>query len=190
MGLRESRIINSVHPWFGARLKWLGEVATLYGGVQLLISGIRTRSEQLELYETVFDRPVAPPGCSQHQYGYAADAVWQPFQQITSKGKGFIFSQEETNKIMNEAAAIASLTTVRNDPGHLQVFNGTQFRSWAERRGFCDPRPPLTASRNFNRYTDCLRSATLAWQTTSCFRRFDAAAVVGTGVRVILPPIV
>ena len=172
MGLRESRIINSVHPWFGARLQWLARVATLYGGVQLLISGNRTVEEQRKLYRAGGDRPVAAPGCSQHQYGYAADAVWQPFQQITSKGKGFIFSQEETNRTMSEAAAIAGLTTVSNDPGHLQVFNGVQFKSWATRMGFC-ARP-----NRMDEYVRCLNNVSGAFntilrdvQTSGCFRR-------------------
>lgn len=152
MGLRESRIINEVHPWFGGRLRWLGQVARLYGGVQLLISGNRTREEQAVLYKNRGTRPVALPGCSQHQYGYAADAVWQRFAVVTSKGKAAFYTQAETDRTMNELAAIAGLTTVSGDPGHLQVFNGVAFRTWAVTNGFCSDR----AATNMSSYQDCL----------------------------------
>jgi len=168
MGLRESRIITSVHPWFGARLKWLAEVARLNGGSQALISGNRTREEQWKLYNFQGTRPAAYPGCSQHQYGFAADAVWTPFATITSKGRGVVYSQQETNRIMNEAAAIASLTTVRGDPGHLQVFNGAQFRAHVVSVGLCpaSPPPPLwniaQVQASNDAYRDCLMSASSA----------------------------
>lgn len=146
MGLRESRIINQVNPWFGARLRWLGEVAALYGGHQSLLSGNRTRSEQLRLYNDPSIAVVAFPGCSQHQYGFAADAAWSPLVAITSKGRPIFTSPQETARIMNNAARHASLNVVAGDTGHLQVFNGLQFKSWAVSRGFCNPNPP---ARNF-----------------------------------------
>lgn len=142
MGLRESRIKGEVHPWFGARLQWMEDVAKLYGGRQLLISGNRTEGEQRHLYNQSRSRPAAYPGCSQHQYGLAADAVWQPFQGITSKGKGFTYTQEETDRIMNSAARYASLHLVTNDTGHMQVFNGLQFKEAVVSLGLCNPNPP------------------------------------------------
>ncbi len=157
MGLRESRIINEVHPWFGGRLRWLGQVARLYGGIQLLISGNRTRAEQQVLYQNRGTRPVALPGCSQHQYGYAADAVWQRFATVTSKGKAVVFTQAETDWTMRQAAAIAGLTSVSGDPGHLQVFNGVAFRTWAVSQGFCNDR----AASIMKSYQDCLAAARL-----------------------------
>lgn len=141
MGLRESRIINSVHPWLGARLRWLADVANVVGSSQQLISGNRTRAQQQELFERVIDRPVARPGCSQHQYGFAADAQYFRATGITSKGRGVLASQTETDHFMASAAHHVSLTTVANDPGHLQIYPGAQFKSWAVSRGFCNPNP-------------------------------------------------
>lgn len=143
MGLRESRIINSVHPWLGARLSWLQEVARILGGGQLLISGERSPTKQLELYNSGQSRPVAYPGCSQHQYGFAADASWLPFAVITSKGRGQRLSTSaETFAIMEGHARRAGLQTVRGDPGHLQIFPGAEFRNWAVGSGFCPANPP------------------------------------------------
>lgn len=147
MGLRESRIINSVHPWLGARLKWLGEVARIVGSSQQLISGNRTQAEQTKLFNTVFDRPVAAPGCSQHQYGFAADAQYFRATGITSKGRGIVASQNETDRFFQSAANHVGLTTVNNDPGHLQIYPGAQFRSWAVARGLCPPVRPPTIKR-------------------------------------------
>jgi len=139
MGLRESRIINSVHPWLGARLRWLAEVATIVGSRQLLISGNRTREEQRILFNRQGSRPVARPGCSQHQYGFAADASYLPSVFITSKARPLLTPTEETNRFMESAAHHVSLTTVSNDPGHLQIYPGAQFRDWAIGRGLCNP---------------------------------------------------
>jgi len=140
MGLRDNQIINSVHPWLGIRLKWLGEVARILGGGQSLISGNRTVSQQARLFDENPGRPVAEPGCSQHQYGFAADATWLPFVIITSKGRPLLTSQEQTNAIMSGHANRAQLTTVANDAGHVQIYPGAMFRSWASARGLCpDP---------------------------------------------------
>jgi len=144
MGLRESRIINSVHPWLGDRLSWLGEVAALYGSRQSLISGNRTRQEQLRLYESVAGRPVAYPGCSQHQYGFAADAQYLPMTLISSKGRPIVFSSQDTTLTMNNMARHVGLTVVAGDDGHYQVFNGIEFKAWAVRRGLCNPNPPVS----------------------------------------------
>jgi len=142
VGLRESRIINSVHPWLRVRLQWLSEVATIIGSRQSLISGNRTREEQQVLFDRQGTRPVAPPGCSQHQYGFAADATYLPSVLITSKARPLLSAAAETNRVMESAAHHVQLTTVSNDPGHLQIYPGAQFRVWAIGRGFCSPAPP------------------------------------------------
>lgn len=142
MGLRESRIINGVHPWLGARLQWLSEVATLYGSSQLLLSGWRSTADQLRLYDTQTSRPAAYPGCSQHNYGFAADATWAPAMAISSKGKILLYSQAETDRVMGNAARYAGLTLVAGDTGHVQVYNGIVFREWAVAHGLCPRNPP------------------------------------------------
>jgi len=151
MSLRDSRIINEVHPWLGARLRWLGEVARIYGTVQSLISGNRTERQQLALYDAQGSRPAAYPGCSQHQYGFAADATYLPLVLISSKGKPIVFSHQETTAAMNSAARHVGLTLVSGDDGHYQIYPGIQFRSWAVSRGLCpaNPPPPVGIGESF-----------------------------------------
>lgn len=142
MGLRDTQILNSIHPWLKVRVRWLGEVARLLGGGQSLISGNRTFAQQLTLYSAPGNRPVAYPGCSQHQYGFAVDATWLPFAQVTSKGRAVSTSPSETNSIMAGHARRAGLTTVVGDDGHLQIYPGAMFREWAVRSGHCPANPP------------------------------------------------
>ena len=146
-------------------MQWLGDVAKLYGGIQLLISGNRTSAEQLRLYNFQSKRPAAYPGCSQHQYGFAADANWLPFTTVTSKGKALVYGQEETDRFMNSAARHAGLTLVAGDQGHVQMYPGLQFREYVVRLGLCPavPPPPLwnisrVQSEN-EAYRDCLLAA-------------------------------
>lgn len=164
MGLRESRIIREVHPWLGVRLQWLQDVAKIFGSNQQLISGNRTKEEQRRLFGRLGSRPVAAPGCSQHQYGFAADAQYSRASHISSKGRGILLSQNETDRFFQSAAHHVSLTTVNNDPGHLQIYPGAEFRSWAERTGRCDPRQLggfniETVDRQNRAYRDCLSEA-------------------------------
>lgn len=145
MGLRESRIINSVHPWLGVRLQWLEEVAEIVGSRQSLISGNRTVEEQLDLWNTVVSRPVAYPGCSQHNYGFAADATYLPIVLISTKGRPAGSSAAQTTSFFNSAARHVGLTLVAKDDGHYQIYPGIQFREWAVSQGFCNPNPPPSA---------------------------------------------
>ncbi len=153
MSLQESRILNSVHPWLKERLVWLGEVARIAGGDQTLISGRRSLERQRQLYDTVVDRPVAFPGCSQHNYGFAADVKWGliiqsntanifgiPVPKMPSSVR--VFSPQETDDFMESAARYVQLQTISGDPGHLQIYPGATFRNWSVGRGLCNPNPP------------------------------------------------
>jgi len=143
MGLAESRVISSLHPWLGVRLEWMGEVARIVGSKQNLFSGFRSYEEQLALYDRLpTGRPVAYPGCSQHNYGFAADGSWDLITQVTSKGRPKIFTSAETVAFMNSAARHVGLVLVANDDGHFQVYPGIQFKEWAVSWGFCNPNPP------------------------------------------------
>lgn len=164
MSLRSSRILQEVHPWLRVRLEWLAEVATIIGSGQTLISGNRTRSEQADLFGRLGSRPVAAPGCSQHQYGFAADATYLPSVFISSKGRPLLSPIAETNLFMKNAAHHVNLTTVENDPGHVQIYPGAQFRNWAESQGFCDPIQLAgfnieTVDAANRAYRDCLLNA-------------------------------
>lgn len=165
MGLRESRIINSVHPWLGARLKWMEDVARLYGTIQTILSGNRTLEEQLRLYNFQSTRPAAYPGCSQHNYGFAADVTWDPMMTVTSKGRLFDYGRDFTDKTMNNAARHVGLTLVAGDTGHFQAYNGIAFRNWAVSAGQCPANPPppqfnvAKVQSSNDRYRDCLLDA-------------------------------
>ncbi len=186
MGLRESRIINSVHPWLGERLKWLQEVAVAIGSTQTLISGNRTIEEQRELWEGAGSRPVAAPGCSQHQYGFAADATWTPAVHFGAGMKPKTFSTAETFASMESAARFVNLTTVSGDPGHMQMYPGSQFRQWAVGLGLCTPTPrPSSFAResaaNTERYQNCLKNVSGAFNTilrdvqvSACFKAWSS----------------
>lgn len=164
MSLQASRILQEVHPWLRVRLEWLGEVARIIGSGQTLISGNRTREEQAVLFGRLGSRPVAAPGCSQHQYGFAADATYLPSFFVTTKGRPMTAPQIETNEFMKNAAHHVNLTTVSNDPGHVQIYPGAMFRSWAEARGFCNPVQLAgfnieTVDKANRDYRDCLLRA-------------------------------
>lgn len=161
MSLKDSRIINSVHPWLGARLQWLQEVAKIVGSTQSLISGNRTLDQQRRLYRFQLRRPAAYPGCSQHNYGFAADAQYLPIVQISSKGRPLALSAADTTKFFNSAARHVGLTLVSGDPGHYQVYNGAQFKAYTVAVGLCNPNPPprLTIDPIRQSYLNCLDDA-------------------------------
>ena len=94
----------------------------------------------------------AYPGCSQHEFGMAADATYLPITQITTKARPRVYSAADTNNFFDSAARHVSLTLVAGDPGHYQIYPGSQFKAWAVARGFCNPNPPPpdpTEFRNF-----------------------------------------
>ena len=139
MSLSESRALNGVHPWLAVRVRWLGQVIDIWGGGQIYLSGVRTREQQQQLYDTVRGRPVAFPGCGQHEYGYAVDVTWLP---IINFAANIQLSPLETNRVMDNLGQQIGLVTVANDFGHFQIFPGSEFRPWAVDSGFCPPVPP------------------------------------------------
>ena len=142
MSLSESRALSGVEPWLAVRVKWLGEVINAWGGVQIYLSGLRDRAEQQRLFDRTRNRPVAAPGCSQHQYGYAVDVAWALLREFSPLGD---FSPLEINQLMSDLGTQIGLVTVRDDRGHFQIFPGSEFKPWAVASGFCDPnfREPL-----------------------------------------------
>ncbi len=146
MGLREDQIINSVHPYLGVRLRWLSDVALAVGSRMTAFSGNRSLDKQSELYHKGSGgRPVAFPGCSQHNYGWAADVGFDLIRQITSKGRGKTFTPAETWQFFNSAARHVGLWLVSGDNGHYQIYNNLEFKNWAVIRGSCNPNPPRPA---------------------------------------------
>lgn len=114
----------------------MGAVIDYWGGKQGYLSGVRSLERQRELFDTVTDRPVAAPGCSQHNYGFAVDVFWIP---IISFRFNIQMTGKQTNDFMETLGESLGLKTVQFDVGHFQIFPGSQFKTWAVSAGFCDP---------------------------------------------------
>jgi len=112
--------------------RWIESV----GGSQRYISGLRTSRKQEELFNTPSLKIVAIPGCSQHEYGFAVDVFWLP---IIDFRLNIQLTGRQTNELMEEIGRRLGLLMVQGDPGHFQVFPGSEFRNWAVRSGLCDP---------------------------------------------------
>ena len=136
MSLQESQALSGVHPWLAVRIIFMREVIDLWGGGQRYLSGVRTREQQQALFFRPSERPVAAPGCSQHQYGYAVDIFWLP---IINFAQNLQLTGKQTDEVMIDLGQQLGLVTVRDDTGHFQVFPGSEFKAWAVASGFCDP---------------------------------------------------
>lgn len=168
VGLKESRVLAGVHPWLAERVRFLGDIIEHFRGVQIYLSGFRTEQEQERLFRRSGRRPVAAPGCSQHQYGYAVDVAWGAIFEESALGD---LNTAELAEQMSAWGRQLGLITVRGDPGHFQVFPGSEFRTWAVASEFCDPNPSLQKTA-FLQYTDCLESATSDSRRAFCFQRW------------------
>lgn len=127
----------------------MGEVINAWGGVQIYLSGNRTEAEQQRLFDTLRMKPVAAPGCSQHQYTYAADVAWGLLREESALGG---YNKREIEDLMGAVGRSVGLVTVANDRGHFQIFPGSEFKAWAVSAGFCDPnarRRPISNSEFF-----------------------------------------
>lgn len=123
---------GGVHPYVADRVRFLLRIADRYGGQYQVLSGQRTLDKQWELLNTVKDRPVAFPGCSQHNYGLAMDVR---------------FRDPRWQRFFQEAARAIGLVTVAGDPNHVQAIPGNVFRRETELRNLC-PSPGYVNRRN------------------------------------------
>lgn len=152
MSLKDSQALQSVDPWLKVRLEWIKEVYSIVGGEATIISGRRSLANQLNLYNSISSRPVAFPGCSQHNYGFAADISFGII--ILKNSRGFIPKIPSSVRILSEKESVAfgsslarhvGLTLVAGDDGHVQMYHGSTFRTWAVDRGLCPSNPPPSA---------------------------------------------
>lgn len=117
---------SRVHPYVTDRVRYLLRIADRYGGRHTVTSGYRTAFDQQRLFRTIRNVPVAEPGCSQHEYGLAVDVK---------------FSDPRWQNWYLRAARALGLTTVSDDPVHVQAVPGSAFRPIVTRAGLCpDPR--------------------------------------------------
>lgn len=102
--------LGDVHPALAARINWIQRVSAAYGLATTVTSGYRTYEEQRELYENRGTNPfpVAPPGCSTHEYGLAVDLVANPYRP-------------EYQNWLGSLGRYLGLVWRREDPVHFQI---------------------------------------------------------------------
>jgi len=147
--------LRTANPYFAWAVEYILDVADHYGGRYSLTSVWRTAAEQQALRELP-NSTAAQVGCSQHQYGLAADVVfsntaWQDWYLASARNLG--------------------LTTVRGDSVHVQMVPGAQFREWAESRGRC---PDPAYRTHSQRYDICMGNARDLIDRRSCWQDFIA----------------
>jgi len=137
--------LRSSNPYLAWAVQYILDVASRYGGQHSITSVNRTAQEQWDLYNRPNSLAVRP-GCSQHQYRAAVDVkfedpAWQNWYLASVRNFG--------------------LTTVRNDPVHVQLLTGAAFRAWAQPYRACpDPRFPTYAFTQSLLYQHCGPGAT------------------------------
>lgn len=145
-------IKGGLNPYLKDRIQWIEDVIDYYGGQTVYISGYRSHKEQVRLWEkrnspfNLDTRPVAQPGCSQHEYGYAVDVAFLPaIDMIPDLG---LPTSNPFTEYADALAEYVGLVLVRGDPGHYQVIPGNEFKAWAKAAGLC-PDPVVTRGRVF-----------------------------------------
>jgi len=145
MSLSARQQLRNTHPYMAWAVEYILAVANSYGGRHSITSVNRTAQEQFELYRGSGLQAV-PPGCSQHQYGAAVDVV---------------FENPDWQSWYLQSARNFGLSTVLNDPVHVQTFPGAQFREWTESQGYC-PDPSYQSFYESMAWSDCLIDASRA----------------------------
>lgn len=131
---------------------WLERLLESWGGSVTYWSGYRSNADQKELFEFCRARepsvtkfpsvpcpfPVATPGCSQHEYGFAVDA--------TFFGPG---GEIWTDYAQGLARDYWGLSQISGDQNHFQMYPSAEFLPWARESGDCRPVPKLSAVSRF-----------------------------------------
>jgi len=115
----------NVNPYVANRVSRILDVADRYGGRYTVTSGYRNIWQQWQLRSDPRGLPVADPGCSQHQYGLAMDVK---------------FDDPWWQNWYLRAARTLGLITIKDDPVHVQAFDGSNFRRAVSEMGLC-PHP-------------------------------------------------
>ena len=143
MSLQGSRIKSGLDPWLRVRIQYLEDITLFNHGTFLYFSGARSIAEQAEIFESrIFRprRPVAQPGCSQHNVGWAVDVgIFGPLETED-------FTTDEFTRAVISLGQEIGLVTVARDPGHFQIYPGAEYRAAAESAGIC-PDPGWIADR-------------------------------------------
>lgn len=145
--------LRGVNPYLKEAIGWIQQVVDAYGGSSILFSGFRTKREQQAIWDDCQSRgritklpfpqlpcgPVAQPGCSQHQYGFAVDAGF--FGPATGVGT----FPDWTGYAQDLGKHYWGLHQVSGDPGHFQMYTATEFLPWVRTQGECLESQPRLA---------------------------------------------
>jgi len=144
-------MLRGVSPYIRDAINWITKIVEINGGSATYYSGRRSLREQQELWDfcekrkpsvTRFPRvpcpfPVATPGCSQHEYGFAVDAgFFSPANRLGLTSSWNDLAQDLGRQYWG-------LSTVANDPNHFQMYPITTFLPWARETGQCPPPGPI-----------------------------------------------
>jgi len=142
MSLSRRRALNSVHPYVADRIRYILDYADNWSPTYMVTSGFRTPEQQYQLFIKA-RYTAAQVGCSQHQYGFAADVK---------------FERDDWQNWYLDSARRMGLFTVRGDPVHAQAIPGADFRFAASSAGLCpddryrglmqDPRPGFSQTES------------------------------------------
>jgi len=146
MSLSTRSRLSGMHPYMAWAIGFILDHASNRGAKFSITSVNRTASQQWDLYRD-FNRVAAKPGCSQHQYGLAADVLfersdWQNWYLASVRNFG--------------------LVTVSGDPVHVQGYPGDRFREGAGSLGLCPDPSYAHAIKVFDSaraWRDCLLRA-------------------------------
>jgi len=175
-----SLALRGVDPYIKEAITWISHTIESWGGTSYIFSGRRTLQDQKELFDDCERRrfhvgkwpvipcpyPVATPGCSQHEYGFAVDAGFY------GPPSGRMTTPDWTGYAQVLAREYWGMHTVEKDPFHFAMYPSSEFLPWARETGQCPPERPRQ-SQSFLNYRDCLQRSTSEWQTAGCFQQWS-----------------
>ena len=126
--------LSKVYKPLAAAVRYIQSISQSYGFKVQINSGYRSKVSQAQLAAEGGSYPVATPGRSQHQYGFAVDLQAVPW--------------EYQNTLANWMQSAGAYWGGSSDPVHFSVFNPSE---WALRLGYVEKPPtnftqPLTSA--------------------------------------------
>jgi len=140
--------LSGVNPYLQEAMGWLSDLFDSWGGSSTFWSGYRSNADQRELFDYCRRRepsitkfpavpcpfPVATPGCSQHEYGFAVDASF-----FSDRGGVWTAYAQEL------ARDYWGLHRIPGDTNHFQMYSSQQWLPWVKEIGNCRPEPRQAA---------------------------------------------
>ena len=121
-----------MHPLVANALRWhIWLAQAIFGFTPRLVSGFRTHEQQHELFRTAATRsnPVAVPGSSQHEYGFAYDLAPEVLP-------GSPLYSQQIRQLRETGLSLGMRWGGAGDPQHWQAFSRAV---WTQLIGFRAP---------------------------------------------------